>query len=220
MFSLKPVYESSLFALGNEFVAGADEVGRGALAGPLVAAVVVFDQKSLRQFCRAIAGPIRDSKQLSYLQRERVFPFIKKYACEISVGRVSHREIDKNGMGFAAKEVFYRAIEKCRMKNPPRRQAGVKCKILVDAVRLPRLAVPHESIIHGDSKIFSIAVASIYAKVLRDRLMQKYALRYQGYGFERNVGYGTAEHFSAIASQGFCRIHRRTFCLGHLPNRL
>lgn len=205
MYSLKPNYEQKLFKAGSELVAGVDEVGRGALAGPLIAAIVVFDKPSILRFARNVEWPIRDSKLLSAAQRIRLIPAIESCAQFIAHGKVTPQEIDQRGMGWASREVFYRAIKKCKMKS-------VKCKILVDAVKLPKLLLPHESIVHGDSKIFSIAVASIYAKVLRDRLMHQYAKKHPAYGFKHHVGYGTAEHFKAIEKYGLCPLHRKSFC--------
>jgi ribonuclease HII len=176
-----------------------DEAGRGAWAGPVVAAAVVLPPDP------AIAGRlagVADSKQLSPRQREYLLIAILAEAASSSTGIVSAGEIDAVGIAEATRRAMHAAIRTLAMAPD---------FLLVDYVRLPSLAIDQHALPKGDSRVVSIAAASIVAKVTRDRLMDELARQYPGYGFERHKGYGTAGHRSALQRLGPCAIHRRSF---------
>ena len=180
---------------GYHFVAGLDEAGRGPLAGPVVAAAVILPRR-----CR-LAG-LNDSKQLGESERERLYKEIARRAVGVGIGCASEQEIDAMNILQATRLAMERAI---RALAPP------PDFLLLDAVTLPGVYLPQRSIIKGDELCFSIAAASIMAKVSRDRLMREYHLRYPQYNFLTHKGYGTAEHLQLLAQYGPCEIHRRTF---------
>lgn len=178
-----------------EFICGIDEAGRGPLAGPVVAGAVVLPKD-----CRILY--INDSKKLSAKKRDELYDEIRDRAISFGVGIVDHERIDEINILQATYEAMRQAID----------SLSVKPEILLnDAVRIPRIDIPQEGIIKGDAKSQSIAAASILAKVTRDRLMEAYALIYPEYGFEKNKGYGSAEHIAAIKKYGPCPIHRKSF---------
>jgi ribonuclease HII len=189
-------YEKKLWKQGKRFVAGVDEVGRGALAGPLVAAAVILPENS------RIPG-LNDSKKLSFGQREKIFQKIKKVAMAIGIGKVSHRMIDKINIGQANLLAMKKAVENLKVKPDYLLIDGERNKI--------DLSVAQEGICKGDARCASIAAASIIAKVTRDRIMIKYAQKYPQYYFEQHKGYGTQKHLDAIQKHGPCPIHRRSF---------
>ncbi len=180
---------------GLALVAGVDEAGRGPLAGPVLAAAVIFPKT-----CDHPGA--RDSKQLTPERREELFGEIQRRALAVGVGRAEHDEIDRVNIYQASLAAMYRAVEAL----PVAPQA-----VLVDGPMVLRLAVPQEAVIGGDSRCLSIAAASIIAKVTRDRLMVDYDRRYPGYGFARHKGYPTTEHLQALRLLGPCPIHRRSF---------
>ncbi|MCD8090335.1 MAG: ribonuclease HII [Clostridiales bacterium] len=193
-------YEEELFSEGNNYICGVDEVGRGPLAGPVVTAAVILKKGCFIPY-------INDSKKLSEKRRGELYGLIIENAEAVSVAMESHDVID----GINILQATLRA-----MKNAV---TGLEVKpdfVLVDALTIPGLAIPQKGIIKGDSQSISIAAASIIAKVTRDRLMVKEAEKYPGYGFERNKGYGSAEHIRAIKEKGLCPIHRRSFTKGFL----
>lgn len=200
-FAPKPTLtvERAVFANGHVYVAGLDEVGRGAWAGPLVAGAILLTAAELRS-CRRIKRLVRDSKTLSEKQRERAYGAITQ---EITwtVGIVSHAELDRCGLTAANQLAMERAVA-ALPKKP-----GF---LLVDG-RGFTFAVPNRQIIDGDTSVFCIAAASIVAKVTRDRLMAAFDGRYPAYGFKNHKGYGTPEHQAALAQLGPCAIHRRTY---------
>lgn len=188
-----------LFLFDRQFAgipAGVDEAGRGPLAGPVVAAACIMPTDSY------IEG-VNDSKKLSESARERLFEQITAAAVAYRVAIVDHTVIDEINILNATKRAMLEAVNGLSVTPDV---------VLIDAVKLP-LAVHTESIIKGDAKSYSIAAASILAKVTRDRLMREYDARYPGYGFAKNKGYGTAAHVQAIHELGFSPIHRRTFKL-------
>ena len=198
--------ERSLLAAGYRAIAGIDEVGRGAWAGPLVAAAVVlppvdgtaFDEDELT---RRLAG-VRDSKGLSPRQRERLAGAIEATALGVGVGWVPAAEIDRLGLTAANRLAWHRAV------------AALPCPpdfLLLDAFSLPGSPTPQLAIVRGDRDCLTIAAASIVAKVVRDRALAVLDLTLPGYGFGRHKGYGTAEHRTAIARHGPCAEHRRSF---------
>ncbi|HAG04888.1 MAG TPA: ribonuclease HII [Lachnospiraceae bacterium] len=188
-------YERKYISMGYKNIGGIDEVGRGPLAGPVVTACVILPNGCI------IEG-VDDSKRLSAEKREELCEVIKREAVDIGVGVADNEEIDKINILRATKLAMKRAIE--AMKTKPD-------MLLIDALTLDEVDIPQEAIIKGDSKSISIAAASIVAKVTRDKMMKELAEKYSVYGFETNVGYGTAEHIEAIKKHGPCDIHRRTF---------
>lgn len=184
------------------FIAGVDEVGRGPLAGPVVACAIVMPPD-----LRAISG-VDDSKQLSAATREELAVRIRERALAIAVGAASVREVERLNVYHATVLAMQRAL--ARM---PARLGRVPDHILIDGNALRTLGHRHTSVVKGDAKCYAIACASIIAKVTRDRLMTLLASRYPVYAWERNAGYGTAVHREALAAHGLTKHHRRTFCL-------
>lgn len=189
--------ERELFQKGYRLVAGADEVGRGPLAGPVVAAAVILPLEEEKR----IFG-IDDSKKLSKKKREALAEKIKETAVAYAIEEVDEETIDKINILQATRLAMKRAIEKLS----PRPDF-----VLTDGNMTLDIPIPQESVVKGDAKIASIGAASILAKVYRDALMEKYAEAFPYYGFERNAGYGTRAHIEAIREMGICTIHRRTF---------
>lgn len=179
-------------------ICGIDEVGRGPLAGPVVAGAVILPKN-----CEILH--LNDSKQLSAEKREQLYDVILEHAVAVGIGIVSPQRIDEINILQATYEAMRQAIEKL---NP---QPAV---LLNDAVRIPQVAIQQVPIIKGDAKSVSIAAASIVAKVTRDRMMEQYEEVFPGYGFARNKGYGSKEHIEALQTMGPTAIHRRSF-IGH-----
>ena len=188
--------ESALWAKGCRYVAGLDEVGRGPLAGPVVAAAVVLPQNA-----KIIAG-LRDSKQMTARQRDRVAAVIRDTAAAWAVGAASPREIDRLNILGATALAMRRALS--LLSQAPDH-------VLVDGNPFPELRCEHEAIVKGDATCLSIAAASVLAKQARDRLMILLASRFPAFGWEQNMGYGTAEHLAAIEANGLTPPHRRSF---------
>jgi ribonuclease HII len=197
---LKPTFkEERLFqTYGYNLVAGVDEVGRGALAGPVFAAAVILPVS----FKGAWKKEIRDSKQLDAEKREELSPQIHKVAISVGIGTVDHDVIDEMGVGNACLLAMKQAIEKLN----PAPQA-----ILVDYFQIPGLTTQQKGVADGDSLVFSIACASIIAKVARDHLMVELDKTYTGYGLADHKGYSTKEHLECLRKLGPCSIHRRSF---------
>lgn len=191
-------HEQRLWEAGYQVVGGADEVGRGALVLDCVVAVVVLPR---RDDLPEVLKGVRDSKTLSPRQRAALVPRIREVALACSLGSVSADEIDRLGMTLALQEAFMRAVRAC---DP------VPDALILDAVRLP-LSVHQVSFPKADATSLTVAAASVIAKEHRDALMREYAERYPGYGFERNAGYGTPEHYEAIRKLGLTPEHRRSF---------
>jgi ribonuclease HII len=188
--------ERALWARGRRVVAGLDEVGRGPLAGPVVAAAVVFPPGVTE-----IEG-LRDSKVMTPLQRTRAAGAIREAAQAWALGAASVREIDQLNIRRATALAMRRALERL-----PRRPDHV----LVDGLPIPELGCAHDAIIDGDALCLSIAGASVLAKCARDALMRKLSVRYPAFGWALNKGYGTPEHLAAIDSEGPTVHHRVTF---------
>ena len=175
--------------------AGVDEAGRGPLAGPVVAAAVILDPNN------PIEG-LADSKKLTAKKREALEPLIKERALAWCVAEASVEEIDEINILQATMLAMQRAV------------AGLKVQpefVQVDGNRIPKLPMMAEAIVKGDAKVAAISAASILAKTHRDAYMMEQAHRYPGYGFEKHMGYGTAEHIKAIETLGVLPIHRKTF---------
>ena len=182
--------------LSERIEAGVDEVGRGCLAGPVCAAAVILPPDF------SLSG-LTDSKQLSSGQREAMDAVIRERALAFAIGEASPEEIDRLNILGATFLAMHRAIEALTLKPE---------YLLIDGNRFrTSLPMPFETLVKGDGRVASIAAASVLAKVHRDRLMTEYAKDYPGYGWERNVGYGTAEHLKGIARQGLTPLHRRSF---------
>ncbi|MBQ9359432.1 MAG: ribonuclease HII [Lachnospiraceae bacterium] len=178
-----------------EYICGVDEVGRGPFAGPVMAGAVILPKD-----CEILY--LNDSKKLSVKRREALYAEICEKAVSYHVARVEPERIDEVNILQATLEAMREAINNLSVKPDI---------ILVDAVHIPDIDIEQESIVKGDAKSVSIAAASIVAKVTRDHVMEEYAKEYPGYGFERNMGYGTAEHREALGRLGATPIHRRTF---------
>jgi ribonuclease HII len=187
--------ERQLWRVGSRYVAGVDEAGRGPLAGPVVAAAVVFPRDVW------IPG-VDDSKKLSPSKREELFSEIRDHAVSMGVGIVDRCVIDIINI----REASLMAMKSALSQLNPRPDY-----VLVDGNYFRSNSVRFETIVHGDAKVFSIAAASIVAKVIRDKLMQGLHLRYPEYGFDRHKGYATKQHIAAIQTFGRCDIHRQTF---------
>lgn len=189
-------YESELLVRGFRLIAGADEVGRGALAGPVVAAAVVLDLADIPE-------GINDSKKLTKLQREVLEAEIKSRAIAFSVARIEHFDIDKINIHRASLLAMLAAAKALQ---------PIPDYVLIDGRhKVPDLFCPQSAIIKGDSLSVSIAAASIIAKVARDRWMKEYDEKFPGYGFAAHVGYNTRMHQEAINRLGPSAIHRMTF---------
>lgn len=177
------------------YIGGIDEVGRGPLAGPVVACCVILPKD-----CDILY--LNDSKQVPEKKREQLYDEITKKAVAYGIGIVSHEVIDEINILQATYEAMRQAIDSMKIKPE---------HLLVDAVKIPGITIPQRGIIKGDAKSASIAAASIVAKVTRDRMMVKLDAKYPGYGFAKNKGYGSAEHMEALRKYGPCEIHRRSF---------
>jgi ribonuclease HII len=194
-------YENQLAGEGYKLIGGCDEAGRGPLAGPVVAACVVFDFSNSWALDELVL--VRDSKQLSAKQRDKLFSLIKERAVAVEIGVVSHKIIDKINILQASFLAMRRSIEQLSVKPD---------FVLVDGqFSIPRLAVPQTAVINGDALVFSVAAASIIAKVSRDWLMAEYEKRYPGYGLGQHKGYGTKLHLERLAALGPSPIHRLSF---------
>lgn len=192
-------YEYKYEHLG--YVCGIDEVGRGPLAGPVVAAAVILPKD-----CQILY--LNDSKKLSPSKREELYKVILENAISVGIGMASHMRIDEINILNATYEAMRQAIEKL----------SVTPQILLnDAVTIPQVEIPQVPIIKGDAKSVSIAAASIVAKVTRDRMMQEYDQLLPGYDFASNKGYGSAAHIEALKKLGPSPIHRATFIKNFLP---
>lgn len=189
------VFERELWASGLELVAGVDEAGRGPLAGPVVAAAVIFRPE------QRVPG-VTDSKLLTERQRDELVVAVRRRALCVGVGAASSTEVDRLNILRATHLAMRRAVSQL---------AVAPDHVLVDGLPVPMLGPDHTAIVDGDAKSYTIACASIVAKTVRDRLMRRLAGRYPGYGWETNVGYGTPEHVRALATQGPTPHHRRTF---------
>lgn len=176
-------------------IAGADEVGRGCLAGPVVAAAVILETG------RRVAG-VADSKLLTAAQRERLFDAIRKTAMSWSVAVIDPAEIDRINIHRASLRAMHDAV----LALVP-----LPCFVLVDGFRVPGLPMAQRAVVGGDRRCAAVAAASILAKVTRDRLMADLHVRDPRYGFDRHKGYATADHLAAVGRYGYSAVHRRSF---------
>lgn len=189
------------------FIAGIDEAGRGPLAGPVVAACCILPKDAVILY-------LNDSKKVTALRREALLPEIKEKAIAYGIGIVDEKRIDEINILQADYEAMRTAVQKTSAMLQAKGLADAPGLLLNDAVTIPGVEIPQESIINGDAKSVSIAAASILAKVTRDQLMEAYDAQYPEYGFARNKGYGTKEHIEALKRLGPCPIHRHSF-IGH-----
>ncbi|MCW5961232.1 MAG: ribonuclease HII [Pyrinomonadaceae bacterium] len=189
-------FERQANAEGFKFVTGVDEVGRGCLAGAVVAGAVILDlSKPLPEF-------LNDSKKLSAKKREIIAEEIKTNALAYAIGQIEAEEIDRINILEATRKAMILAVQNLKLKAD---------FLLIDALQLKNIDLPQKGIIKGDSVSASIAAASIIAKVYRDNLMKDFAEIYPEYGFEKHAGYGTKVHFEAIKQFGACPLHRKSF---------
>lgn len=189
-------FEKQAVADGFRFIAGVDEVGRGCIAGSVVAGAVILDLE------KPLPKKLNDSKQLTLVQREEIAKKIKDRAVCYAVGEVDAEEIDRINILEATKKAMRIAIEKL--------QPGADF-LLVDALQLKDVLLPQKGIIKGDSISASIAAASIIAKTYRDNMMRELHDTYPQYGFNSHMGYGTRFHWDALREHGHCPLHRKTF---------
>lgn len=197
------VREDELRSCGYKYIAGVDEVGRGPLAGPVVAAAVVLPENF------NILG-IDDSKKLSEKKREELFDVIKENAVAYGIGMADEKTIDEINILQATKVAMRKALIELDEKLRENDGSSIDY-VLFDAMKIDEVKIPQESIVKGDANVLAIAAASIIAKVTRDRMMVKYAEEYPGYAFEKNKGYGTKAHYEGLHAQGMCPIHRKSF---------
>ncbi len=181
---------------GFRFVAGIDEVGRGCLAGAVVAAAVILDVS------KPLPKGLNDSKKLTANQRQRIAEEIRQTAVCFAIAEIEAPEIDRINILQATKRAMIAAAEQL---------VPAADFLLIDAVSLDNCSLPQKSIIGGDAVCASIAAASVLAKVYRDEMMRNLDLQYPEYGFARHVGYGTKEHFEALRKHGATEIHRKSF---------
>jgi len=190
--------ENGLSARGYRLIAGVDEAGRGALAGPVVAAAVILPQSANFPWLKSV----RDSKEVPPARRESLFDLIKQEAVAVSVGIIAPQTIDVIGILNATKIAMCHAVT--QLSHPPD-------FLLIDYVRLPQLRISQKSIIRGDQLCLSISCASIIAKVTRDRIMVELDQLHPGYGLARHKGYGTKHHITCLHQHGPSPIHRHSF---------
>lgn len=188
-------WEQEILKKGYTLIAGVDEAGRGPLAGPVVAASVIFQPGD-------IPMGIKDSKELSPLQRSRLAEAIKEKAAAWSVAVVSADQIDCLNILQATIRAMTAAVSTLNIRPQ---------YIITDAVKLPGITIPHLPLVHGDRLCVSVGAASILAKVSRDYLMDRWSMEYPQYGFSKHKGYSTPEHLMALQKYGPCPIHRKTF---------
>ena len=186
--------EASLHAQGYHYIAGIDEAGRGPWAGPVVAAAVILEKDDIPE-------GLHDSKKISPGKREKIFDSLTEKA-DIGIGIIDFEEIDQLNILQASLKAMQLALS--QLSSPP-------CYALIDGNKCPDLPIPSQAVIKGDSQVMSIAAASIIAKVTRDRIMKKIGAEFPGYGWERNMGYGTKEHAEALLKLGVTPHHRRSF---------
>jgi ribonuclease HII len=196
-------FERELWRCGTEIIAGVDETGRGPLAGPVVVAAVVVPTEWIEHGLPREFDGLNDSKQLTASQRERFFALLTAGPLiRFAIARNEAETIDAINILQATHRAMNQAL--AHLQPAPEH-------VLVDGLRVPSLRFPQTPLVKGDGRSYSIAAASILAKVTRDRLMLEYDRRYPAYGFADHKGYGTAQHLAALEEHGPCPIHRRSF---------
>jgi ribonuclease HII len=189
-------FEEQARSEGFLYVAGVDEVGRGCIAGPVVAAACILD------LAKPVPQDLNDSKKLTEKQRDEIAEELRSTAVSFAVGEVDPEEIDRINILEATKLAMVKAIENLQPSAD---------YLLIDALRLKQLSIPQKPIIKGDSIAYSIAAASVIAKTHRDALMKSFDMEYPQYGFASHKGYGCKTHYDAIREHGPCPLHRKTF---------
>lgn len=189
-------FEFRARAEGFRFIAGVDEVGRGCLAGPVVAAACILDPD------KPLPAGLNDSKKLAAERRTKIAEYLKQNVLAYAIGQVEADEIDRINILQATKKAMKLAVEALRPAAD---------FLLIDALQLKEITLPQKAIISGDSISASIAAASIIAKTYRDGLMAEYGRKFPNYGFASHVGYGTKFHLAALRKHGPCGLHRKTF---------
>ena len=192
--------ERAVLNRGISPVAGADEAGRGPIAGPVVAAAVILPPGLAGN--EEWLGLLDDSKRLSQSRRELAFSAVREYALDWSVAAIESEEIDRIGIGVAALRAMMLAVESLE---------HVPAHLLLDYIPVRQCPFPYDTVVKGDSRSYSIAAASNVAKVSRDRLMAEYDSAFPGYGFAQHKGYATRQHLIRLREIGPCDIHRRSF---------
>ena len=192
-------FEKALWQQGTQAVAGIDEAGRGALAGPVAAAAIILPADP--DLSQVLTG-VRDSKQMTHLARARWAIRLKEIALSWGVGFASSDEIDEIGIVPATRLAALRAVEQLR---------PIPEHLLIDYLSLPEISIPQTSLVKGDARCYSIAAASILAKTSRDKLCHELDIQYPGYGFSQHKGYGTSAHLVALTRLGPAPVHRRSF---------
>jgi len=190
--------EKKLLDQGYQIIAGVDESGRGSLAGPIVAAAVIFPPNFNTNNC-----PVADSKKLSPQKRKKLFKIIIKKSLSFKIALIKNNKIDQQGIEWANCKVIKKAVLGLKIKPQYILTDGMRTKI--------NWQTPNKSINKADETIFSVAAASILAKVSRDKLMRKIAKKYPQYEFEKHKGYGTKSHLDKIKKYGPCKIHRQSY---------
>ena len=200
----QPTFKHELFHVerGKRIIAGIDEVGRGPVAGPIVSSAVIFD---LENFPEIPEGYVKDSKKIAEKKREKAAAYIREHALAIGIGMVDSRDVDDMGISEANKLSYIRAIEDLNITPD---------FLLIDGTLSFNSPIPYSTLVKGDQLCYSIAAASIIAKVYRDQLMHQLSKEYPHYGFEHNKGYGTASHMEAIRKFGLSKHHRTSFLSG------
>jgi ribonuclease HII len=197
------LFERELWAQGVRLVAGVDEAGRGPLAGPVVAAAAILPAHWLQTGCEKALRALNDSKQLTEAQREEFFALLTAHPeIRFGIAQVDAETIDRINILQAT----HRAMNEALAQLSPAPEHA-----LVDGLRVKSMRFPQTPLVKGDARSYSIAAASVLAKVTRDRLMREFDRRFPLYGFAGHKGYGTAAHLAAIATHGPCAIHRKSF---------
>ena len=193
-------FEKNLYDEGNKYICGIDEAGRGPLAGPVVVGAVVMKPDSKLEW-------VNDSKKVTEKRRELLYDRIIEESLAYGIGIISWEEIDDINILNATKKGLTESLEQVIEKLQKKPDI-----VIVDALReIDTFGIPYQSIIKGDANCYSIACASILAKVTRDRIMREYDVAFPEYGFSKHKGYGTREHIEAIKKYGPCMIHRKSF---------
>ncbi len=199
MNRVKSMYEFDKSFGEFRYIAGVDEVGRGPLAGPIVACAVILD---LNVIDEELILYLNDSKKLNHIKREELSEIIKEKALAYHLSLSSNKEIDERGIAFSNNNVFLDSCNNLTVRPD---------LVLSDGYLVKNIEITNKFVIKGDTKSASIAAASILAKVYRDNLMKEYSIKYPHYDFENNMGYGTPKHIDGLKKYGKCEIHRKSF---------
>ncbi len=194
--------EKELLSEGYKIIAGIDEAGRGALAGPLSLGMVIYPVSIYNDTPETVTGSIADSKKLTSKKRVEALSVIKSLSLAHSSVFISHAEIDRSNINIATEKGIHKLLAKSDIKPDI---------IIMDGNFKFKFDIPFLSVVKGDNRSISIASASIVAKVLRDQLMDRIHLKYPDYGFSRNKGYGTKDHLESLGSRGFSSVHRKSY---------